>query len=65
MGSMEILGPKGMRIGEELRETGSVVETHTISGAPHNVLFIRNILGFKSKAVKAAQLAHCFIKDVA
>ncbi|KAF2791278.1 alpha/beta-hydrolase [Melanomma pulvis-pyrius CBS 109.77] len=65
VGSMEILGPEGMRIGEELRKTGSVVETHTISGAPHDVLFVGNILGFETEAVEAARLAHHFIEGAA
>ncbi|KAF2711736.1 alpha/beta-hydrolase [Pleomassaria siparia CBS 279.74] len=65
MGSVEILGPEGLRIAEELQERGSVVETHTISGAPHDVLFVANILGFENEAVEAAKLAHHFIENVA
>jgi acetyl esterase/lipase len=65
VGSTEILGPEGLRIGEELRKSGSVVETHTISGAPHDVLFVGNILGFETEAVEAVKLAHRFIENVA
>ncbi len=65
VGSTEILGPEGLRIGEELRERGSVVEIYTIPGAPHDVRFVGNILGFEDEAVKAAQLAHDFIENVA
>jgi acetyl esterase/lipase len=65
VGSLEILGPEGLRIGEELREKGSMVETHSISQAPHDVLFVGNILGFEGEAVHAAKLAGLFIENVA
>jgi acetyl esterase/lipase len=65
VGSLEILGPEGLRVGEELQEKGCVVETHTISHAPHDVLFVGNILGFESEAVQAAKLAGRFIENAA
>jgi acetyl esterase/lipase len=61
VGSLEILGPEGLRIAEELQEKGSVVETHIVSHAPHDVLFVGNILGFESEAIGAAKLAGRFI----
>jgi acetyl esterase/lipase len=65
VGSLEILGPEGLRIAAELQEKGSVVETHSILHAPHDVLFVGNILGFESEAVQAAKLAGLFIDNVA
>jgi acetyl esterase/lipase len=65
VGALEVLGPEGLRIGEELREKGSVVATHTITGAPHDVLFVGNILGFEREAEQAAKLACCFLKGLA
>jgi acetyl esterase/lipase len=65
VGALEILGPEGLRIGKELQEGGSVVETHTISGAPHDVMFVGNILGFDKEAVEAAKIAGHFIENVA
>jgi len=63
-GSLEILGPEGLRMGEELKERGSVVEVYTISGAPHDVMFVGNILGFEKEAVDAAKVAHRFVENV-
>ncbi|KAF2450849.1 alpha/beta-hydrolase [Karstenula rhodostoma CBS 690.94] len=65
VGGSEILGPDGIRIAEELREHGNMVETHTISGAPHDVMFVGNIMGFEKEAVEATQLAHRFIEKAA
>jgi len=65
VGATEILGPEGLLMGEELREKGSVVKTHVISGAPHDVMFVGNILGFEKEAVEATQAAHQFIEDIA
>lgn len=65
IGALEILGPEGLRIGEELRKKGSVVETHTISGAPPDVMFVGNILGFDKEAVVAAKVAGRFLDNVA
>ncbi|PSN60792.1 alpha/beta-hydrolase [Corynespora cassiicola Philippines] len=64
VGSVEILGPEGLRIAEELREKGTVVEMHIISDAPHDVLFVGNILGFESEAVDVVKRANRFIEDV-
>ncbi len=64
VGSAEILEPDGLRIGKELRGRGSMVESYIVPGAPHDVLFVGNILGFEDEAVKAAQLAHDFIENV-
>ncbi|KAF2676842.1 alpha/beta-hydrolase [Lentithecium fluviatile CBS 122367] len=63
VGGSEILGPEGLRMGEELREMGSVVETHTISHAPHDVLVVGNVLGFEKEAVEAAKLAGKFVEE--
>ncbi|KAJ4302818.1 hypothetical protein N0V90_001709 [Kalmusia sp. IMI 367209] len=65
VGGLEILGPDGIRIAEELREHGNVVETHTISGAPHDVMFVGNIMGFENKAVDATKVARHFIEKTA
>jgi acetyl esterase/lipase len=65
VGSLEILGPEGLRFGEELREKGSVVEIYAIPCAPHDVLFVGNILGFEDEAVEAAKLAGVFLEKVA
>ncbi|CAI6336781.1 unnamed protein product [Periconia digitata] len=62
VGSLEVLKPEGLHIARELREMGSVVDTHEISGAPHDILFVGNILGFESEAVEAAKLARHFIE---
>ncbi|KAF2867685.1 Alpha/Beta hydrolase protein [Massariosphaeria phaeospora] len=64
-GSLEIFEPESLRMGEELQQMGSVVQTHTIPNAPHDVLFVGNILGFEREAVEAAKLAHRFIEEVA
>jgi acetyl esterase/lipase len=65
VGSLEILGPEGLQIGKELRDEGSVVESHIIADAPHDVLFVGNILGFEREAVEAAKSAGRFIARVA
>jgi len=65
VGSLEILGPEGTRFGRELREKGSVVEIHIIPRAPHDVLFVGNILGFEREAVEAAKLASRFVENAA
>jgi acetyl esterase/lipase len=65
VGSSEILGPEGLRVGEELQKEGCVVETHTIPHAPHDVVFVGNILGFESEAVQAAKLAGHFVENAA
>jgi acetyl esterase/lipase len=62
VGGAEILGPDGIRIAEELREHGNMVETHIISGAPHDVMFVGNLMGFEDEAVEATKLAHRFIE---
>jgi acetyl esterase/lipase len=64
VGSLEILGPEAIKMGNELREKGSVVQMHVIPDAPHDVLFVGNILGFEAEAVEAAKSASQFIKDL-
>jgi acetyl esterase/lipase len=64
-GSTEILGPEGLRMGKELREAGSLVELYTIFGAPHDVIFIGDVLRFDKEAVEAAKLTGRFIENVA
>lgn len=64
VGEMEILGPEGLCMGEELMKSGSVVETHVIERAPHDVMFVGNILGFEKEAVEATTVAKRFIEDV-
>lgn len=63
IGGLEVLGPDGLQMGKELREHGSVVETHVISGAPHDVMFVGNLMGFEREAVEATKLAHHFIEN--
>ncbi|KAH7408619.1 Alpha/Beta hydrolase protein [Phaeosphaeria sp. MPI-PUGE-AT-0046c] len=65
IGGLEVLGPDGLQMGKELREYGSTVETHVISGAPHDVMFVGNIMGFEREAVEATKLAHRFIESTA
>lgn len=62
VGEVEILGPEGLQLGRELQEKGSAVQTHTIPAAPHDVLFVGNILGFEHEAVEAAKTAYEFIE---
>jgi acetyl esterase/lipase len=64
VGSLEILGPEGLHMGEELKRKGSIVEMHVIPDAPHDVLFVGNILGFEKEAFEAAKLASRFVDDV-
>lgn len=63
IGSLEILGPAAIRMGKELKDEGNVVETHVISGAPHDVMFVGNILGFGNEALEATKVAHRFVED--
>lgn len=65
VGGSEILGPDGIRMAKELEEHGSIVETHIISGAPHDVMFVGNIMGFEAEAVEATKIAHRFIEAAA
>lgn len=65
MGALEILGPKALKMGRELLDHGNVVETHVVSGAPHDVIFVGNILGFEKEAVEATEVARRFVDDAA
>lgn len=64
VGGLEVLGPDGLQMGKELRDHGTTVETHVISGAPHDVMFVGNIMGFEREAVEATKLAHRFVENV-
>ena len=63
VGGLEILSSDGLHIAEELKAKGNVVETYTIPGAPHDVMFVGNILGFKKEAVEATKAAGRFIEE--
>lgn len=65
VGELEILGPEGLRLGEELREGGSVVETYVVPEAPHDVMFVGNLLGFEKEAEEAVRVASRFLEGLA
>ena len=65
VGELEVFLDEDVRFGEQMRAVeGNRVGLHVIGGAPHDVMFVGNLLGFESEARGAKEEARRFIASL-